>query len=73
VCEEIDPELAVALGNRLQEAITPPLTIDGVIHRVSASIGIALSRTDPDVLLAQADAAVYRAKAHGGGCVELFS
>jgi len=40
---------------------------------VSASIGIALSRTDPDALLAHADEAVYRAKAHGGGCVELFS
>ncbi len=73
ICEEIDPELAVALGNRLQEAIRPPLTVDGVTHRVSASIGIALSRTDPDALLAHADEAVYRAKAHGGGRVELFS
>ena len=73
VCEEIDPELAVALGHRLQEAIRPPLTVDGVTHQVSASIGIALSRTDPDALLAHADEAVYRAKAHGGGCVELFS
>jgi diguanylate cyclase (GGDEF)-like protein/PAS domain S-box-containing protein len=73
VCEEIDPDLAVALGNRLQEAISPPLTIEGVAHRVSASIGIALSRTDADALLAHADEAVYRAKAHGGGRVELFS
>ncbi len=73
VCEEIDPERAVALGHRLQEAIKPPLTVDGVTHQVSASIGIALGRTDPDALLAHADEAVYRAKAHGGGCVELFS
>ncbi len=73
VCEEIDPQLAVALGHRLQEAIRPPVTVDGVTHQMSASIGIAISSTDPDALLAHADEAVYRAKAHGGGCVELFS
>ena len=72
ICEAIDPELALALANRLQDAITPPLTIDGVTHQISASIGIALGRTDADTLLAHADEAVYRAKAHGGGRVELF-
>jgi EAL domain-containing protein (putative c-di-GMP-specific phosphodiesterase class I) len=42
---------------------------------VGASVGIATSRdggTDADALLAQADAAVYRAKAAGRGRAELF-
>jgi PleD family two-component response regulator len=39
---------------------------------LSASIGVALGRRDPDALLADADAAVYRAKDNGRGRVELF-
>jgi diguanylate cyclase (GGDEF)-like protein len=70
VCESVDRELAVALGHRLHDTIRRPLAADGLQHSLSASIGIALGQTDPDALLAGADAAVYRAKAHGGGCVE---
>jgi PAS domain-containing protein len=40
-------------------------------YRLSASIGIALGREDPQALLAGADAAVYRAKAAGRGRVEI--
>ena len=72
VCEELDEQTAVALGRRLHEALERPLVIDGIEHRLSASIGIALGQTDPDGLLGNADAAVYRAKAHGRGRVELF-
>jgi diguanylate cyclase (GGDEF)-like protein/PAS domain S-box-containing protein len=72
VCEEIDEESALAMGRRLQEAIRLPLTVGGVDHRLSASIGIALGHTDPEALLGDADAAVYRAKADGRGRVELF-
>jgi diguanylate cyclase (GGDEF)-like protein/PAS domain S-box-containing protein len=72
VCEELDEQTAVALGRRLHEALERPLLIDGIEHRLSASIGIALGQTDPDGLLGNADAAVYRAKAHGRGRVELF-
>ncbi|HET6548723.1 MAG TPA: bifunctional diguanylate cyclase/phosphodiesterase [Solirubrobacter sp.] len=74
VCEDIDERTALALGARLGEAIHEPLEIDGVEHRLSASIGIALGagRRDPDALLADADAAAYRAKAEGRGRVELF-
>jgi diguanylate cyclase (GGDEF)-like protein/PAS domain S-box-containing protein len=72
VCEEVDDESALAVGRRLQEAIRLPLTIGGVKHGLSASIGIALGHTDPDALLGDADAAVYRAKADGRGRVELF-
>jgi diguanylate cyclase (GGDEF)-like protein/PAS domain S-box-containing protein len=72
VCEELDEQSAIGLGQRLHEAIEFPLTVDGIEHRLSASIGIALGATDADGLLGNADAAVYRAKAHGRGRVELF-
>jgi diguanylate cyclase (GGDEF)-like protein/PAS domain S-box-containing protein len=72
VCEELDEDTALALGRRLHEALAGPLVIDGIEHRLSASIGIALGQADPDGLLGNADAAVYRAKAHGRGRVELF-
>ena len=75
VCEDIDEHTAIALGHRLTEAIHEPLDVDGIEHRLSASIGIALGgsgRQDPDALLADADAAAYRAKAEGRGRVEVF-
>src|SRR3954470_813222 len=75
VCEDIDEHTAIALGGRLTEAIHEPLEIEGIEHRLSASIGIALGmagRRDPDSLLADADAAAYRAKAEGRGRVEVF-
>src|SRR4051794_9761163 len=75
VCEDIDQHTAIALGHRLAEAIHEPLDVDGIEHRLSASIGIALGdagRRDADGLLADADAAAYRAKAEGRGRVEVF-
>jgi len=72
VCEELDERTAVALGRRLHDALERPLVIDDVEHRLSASIGIALGQADADGLLGAADAAVYRAKAHGRGRIELF-
>jgi diguanylate cyclase (GGDEF)-like protein/PAS domain S-box-containing protein len=71
VCEDIDCEAATALGVRLEQAVGEKLAVGGVAHRLSASIGIALGLEDPDALLAAADAAVYRAKAAGGGRVEV--
>ncbi len=73
LCEEVDEEAAVALGRRLQAAMQLPLTIGGASHDVSASIGISLGQTDPDGLLRNADRALYGAKAHGGGHIEVFS
>jgi diguanylate cyclase (GGDEF)-like protein/PAS domain S-box-containing protein len=72
VCEEVDAEIAVALGQRLEAAIREPLEVGGVTHLLTASIGIALGRTDPDALLGDADTAVYDAKAAGRGRVQLF-
>jgi diguanylate cyclase (GGDEF)-like protein/PAS domain S-box-containing protein len=75
VCEDVDEPAAVALGERVEEAIREPLVVDDAEHRLSASIGIALGRaghTSPDALLADADAAAYRAKSEGRSRVEVF-
>jgi diguanylate cyclase (GGDEF)-like protein/PAS domain S-box-containing protein len=72
VCEEVDKRSALALGRRLQDAIELPLAVGGAEHRLSVSIGIALGHQDPEMLLGNADIAVYRAKAVGGGRVLMF-
>jgi diguanylate cyclase (GGDEF)-like protein/PAS domain S-box-containing protein len=72
VCEGIDVETALAVARRLQEAIQLPLEAAGAVHELCASIGIALGDSDPDAILADADAATYRAKAAGRGRIELF-
>jgi diguanylate cyclase (GGDEF)-like protein/PAS domain S-box-containing protein len=71
VCEDVDREAAVALGRRMEEAIRRPLVVGDAEHRLSASIGIALGRENPQALLEGADAAVYRAKSAGRGRVEV--
>jgi diguanylate cyclase (GGDEF)-like protein/PAS domain S-box-containing protein len=72
VCEEIDEPSAVAIGQRMLDAVRLPLIAGGTAHELSASIGIALGRSDAAALIADADAAVYRAKANGRGRVEVF-
>jgi len=73
VCEEVDAEDVLALGQRLLAAVSEPLAVAGIEYELTASIGIALGRTDPDTLLGDADAAVYQAKAAGRGRAELFT
>jgi diguanylate cyclase (GGDEF)-like protein/PAS domain S-box-containing protein len=72
VCEEVDAGSALAVGRRVEEAIRLPVATGSARHQLSASIGIALGHSDPEALLANADAAAYRAKAAGRGRVELF-
>jgi diguanylate cyclase (GGDEF)-like protein/PAS domain S-box-containing protein len=73
VYEHADETGALALADRLEAAVSVPVTVSGIEHRLSASIGIALGQDDADTLLREADAAVYRAKAAGGARVEIFS
>ncbi len=72
LCEHVDEESAFAVGRRLLDAIRLPFTAGGAEHELSASIGIALGHSDAEALLANADAATYRAKAAGRGRIELF-
>ena len=73
VCEEVDAEAVLHLGDRLLASIREPVEVAGVVHKLTASIGIALGRIDPDALLGDADAAVYQAKAAGRDRAELFT
>jgi diguanylate cyclase (GGDEF)-like protein/PAS domain S-box-containing protein len=73
VCEELDEESARAIGGRMLAAIQLPLSAGEIQHHLSASIGIALGRSDPDELVRQADAAVYQAKGAGRGRIEFFA
>ncbi|GHE07648.1 putative bifunctional diguanylate cyclase/phosphodiesterase [Klenkia taihuensis] len=69
----------VALGERLVAAVSEPLVVATASGprpvAVGASVGVAVAQdgeVDGDELLAQADAAVYRAKHTGRGRVEVF-
>lgn len=63
-------------AQRLRREIARPLTIDGVELFVTGSIGIAVAdraELTASDLLRDADAAMYRAKARGRDCVEVFA
>ena len=66
----------VEIAERLRAEIAQPLVVDGAELFVTASIGSAVADR-PGVstteLLRDADAAMYRAKARGRDCVEVFS
>jgi diguanylate cyclase (GGDEF)-like protein/PAS domain S-box-containing protein len=67
-------ERAAELAARLREAVCEPFEIEGQRMRIGLSVGVALYPDHGDVAtaLANADAALYRAKAEGGGDVRLF-
>lgn len=70
-----DPARLIALGQRVIAGIEMPLEIDGQTCSVSASIGVTMTEfyADPEAIQMQADAdaALYRAKRSGRGCVRL--
>jgi diguanylate cyclase (GGDEF)-like protein/PAS domain S-box-containing protein len=69
------PEAAVALGEQLIEAFREEFEIDGHRMQVGMSAGVAIYPDDGDearTLLANADAALYQAKAEMRGSVRLF-
>ncbi|NPU13497.1 EAL domain-containing protein [Bradyrhizobium sp. 83002] len=66
---------AVALGERLMQALLRPVMIAGQPLAVSCSIGIATQAEgaiDLEELSARADAALYRAKDDGRACMRVF-
>lgn len=73
-------ESAVGVAERVIQTLRRPVSVAGVDYLVTASIGITYARVDAgsdgaalaDDVLHQADAAMYRAKAHGKNCFEIF-
>jgi EAL domain-containing protein (putative c-di-GMP-specific phosphodiesterase class I) len=68
----------VAIADRVAGAFAQPFSIDGVDHFVTASIGVAVSRpgeerpVNAELLIRDADAAMYRAKESGRARCVLF-
>jgi len=73
-----DEEEALAIADRVAAAFAQPFAIDGVEHFVTASIGIAVARpagargASAELLIRDADAAMYRAKEGGRARCVLF-
>jgi diguanylate cyclase (GGDEF)-like protein/PAS domain S-box-containing protein len=67
---------AVLVAERIVDALRAPFSVDGQEIYVGASIGIAIGDTGQgttaDTLLRNADIAMYRAKANGRACYEVF-
>jgi diguanylate cyclase (GGDEF)-like protein/PAS domain S-box-containing protein len=73
-----DEEEAIAIADRVAAAFAQPFSIDGVEHFITASIGIAVARPadqrtlSAELLIRDADAAMYRAKDRGRARCVLF-
>jgi diguanylate cyclase (GGDEF)-like protein len=76
LCEDVAGERhAVGVAERVAEALRAPFTLgdDEVYMRSSVGIALAVEGTEePDGLLREADAAMYRAKERGGGVYEVY-
>jgi diguanylate cyclase (GGDEF)-like protein/PAS domain S-box-containing protein len=76
LARDCDQAEAAALAFRLQTTFTLPFTASGISVPLSASIGVAVSRSDvrdPHQLLSDGDAAMFAAKNAGRDRVHLFS
>jgi diguanylate cyclase (GGDEF)-like protein len=70
-----DPSDAAVLAKRIRESITKPYYLDGHQILTDISIGISLApidATEPDLLLKNADMALYGAKGDGRGAYRYF-
>jgi diguanylate cyclase (GGDEF)-like protein/PAS domain S-box-containing protein len=70
------PTTAVALAEQILQCIGGDIEVAGHLLRAGISIGVAVyptDGTDTSVLLANADAALYRAKAEGRGSIRFFA
>ncbi len=72
----VGPEDALTLARRIIEELEDPFYINGQEVKISASVGITLYPSDgssSEALLRNADLAMYRAKAEGGGLFSSFA
>jgi diguanylate cyclase (GGDEF)-like protein len=75
VAQGAQPATAERIAEDLQAALAEDVVIDGHHLHVGLSIGVAIFPTDGNTataLLANADAALYRAKAEGRGTIRFF-
>jgi diguanylate cyclase (GGDEF)-like protein len=70
------PKQAGALARRVRDTLSEPYDIQGHVAVVDASVGIAVAPGDgnePDVLIKNADMALYRAKGEGRATYRFFA
>ncbi len=79
LCEDIEsPNDAVIIAKRADHAMSTAFALDGHDVYVGVSVGIAIASgstrhiADPETLIRDADAAMYRAKARGRGRYQVF-
>jgi diguanylate cyclase (GGDEF)-like protein/PAS domain S-box-containing protein len=76
VCSDIDgPVDAMTVARRVWECLQPPMRYDGRELIVRASIGVALAEEadiSPELIVRDADHAMYRAKERGRDAIALF-
>jgi diguanylate cyclase (GGDEF)-like protein/PAS domain S-box-containing protein len=76
LAEEIESDgEALALAERVLDALERPFALGSSEVAILASVGISVSHhadTDPETMLREADVAMYRAKGAGGRRLELF-
>lgn len=73
--EIIDADDVHAVARKLLTAVAQPFTLDGHELHISASIGISFypdNSTDAEILMKNADAAMYRAKEAGRNNYQLY-
>jgi diguanylate cyclase (GGDEF)-like protein/PAS domain S-box-containing protein len=75
LCEGVDEEAAGQVASRIGAAFRDPIELDGEVLHATVSTGVVIAR-DPgrgtDVLLADADTAMYAAKQAGRARYEFF-
>jgi diguanylate cyclase (GGDEF)-like protein/PAS domain S-box-containing protein len=76
LCENLEAERdVVTVAERIVSAFAEPFTIQGIEVSANASVGVTVTRdarVEPDDLVRDADAAMYRAKEQGRGRFEMF-
>ena len=71
-----DPQAAESIAAKVVAALSVPVPFAGHELAVSVSVGVCTASAgalDADVLLKNVDAALYRAKANGRNCFEVFT
>ena len=72
--DRASPDEIQAVADRIVAALATPITLDGHVCRIGASVGLASSKADAaGGLLINADIALYKAKHNGRNCVVAFT
>jgi diguanylate cyclase (GGDEF)-like protein/PAS domain S-box-containing protein len=67
-------DIALAVAQRICDVVAEPISYQARLYHVSASVGIAIASAgeDPEEIIRNADAAMYRAKGMGKARAELY-